>query len=78
MKKMLYDNELENVNGGTWKESKELLEATRWSVDYEDLEKYLLEKGIYCQLNKNDDKCNKYVDINTRKQLTHKEGLGFN
>lgn len=34
MKKMLYDNELENMNGGTWKESKELLEATRWSVDY--------------------------------------------
>lgn len=48
MKNTLKDAELENVNGGSWSESKELLEATRWRVNYYDLEDYLLKQGIYC------------------------------
>lgn len=73
MKKILKDNELEYVSGGSWMEIKELRDAFGLNMSVEHMELILKNHGIDCELKDGQYDHNKYIDIEKRKPLSHEE-----
>ena len=73
-KNSLKDNELENVNGGTWEENDELRSALHMpGADVGFLKSFLDQHGIYADLHDSEFTDNRYVNRETNELLTHEQ-----